>query len=420
MKKESMRLTKILVFLTLLFAAVACFKDPGFEAGFTGEDDRSRSMPERSYVTPERRVMLMVSAGFNSLSNYLSEDLEELEVGYVPEGKHFASDVLLVLARLPKTMGDYKDETAPVLYRLYKDREGEVIKDTLHVWAPTDQICRKEMFAEALDMVRKGFPARGYGMVYSSHATGWLPDGYYSSPQDYENAHAPRRSIGQDRSLNGDIEMELKDFAEAIPMHLDYLLLDACLCACVEVAYAFRDKADIVGFSPTEVLAEGFNYLTITEKLLGGSSDPIGVCQDYFAFYDSQSGSNRSATITAVAPAKMQPLAEVCKELFEKYRPAIHSLNGNNVQGYFRYNRHYFYDLKDILVQAGINAQETARLDAALKECILYKAATDYFLSIPLKRVCGLSMYLPSMGTTLLDNFYKANVDWNTATQLVK
>ena len=415
-----MRTLRIGTLLALLFAVAACFKDPGFEAGFTGEDEGSRTMPDRSYVVPQRRVMLMVSAGFNSLSGYLEEDLRDMEEGYVPEGTHFGADVLLVLSRLPKQHGNYKEENAPVLYRLHKDRAGEVIKDTLKVWNPTDQLCRKEVFANALSYVQQKFPAAGYGMVYSSHATGWLPDGYYSSPTEYERTHAPKRSIGQDKSLNGDIEMELKDFAESIPMHLDYLLLDACLGGCVEVAYALRDKADVVGFSPTEVLAEGFDYYTLAERLLDGPSNPVGVCQDYFALYEAKTGSNRSATITAVAVGKMGPLAAVCKELFEKYRPAINGLLGRNVQGYFRFNRHYFYDLRDILVQAGINAEETARLDAALGECILYQAATEYFMGIPLERVCGLSMYLPSMGTVLLDNFYKANIDWNDATELVK
>lgn len=415
-----MRTIRIGTLLALLFAAAACFKDPGFDPGFTGEDDGSRTLPERSYVQPERRVMLLVSAGFNSLSTYLEEDQADLEEGYVPEGKHFGSDVLLVLSRLPSQHGNYKEETAPVLYRLYKDREGEVIKDTLQVWNPADQLCRKEVFASALSFVKQKFPAMGYGMVYSSHASGWLPDGYYESPSEYERTHAPKRSIGQDKSQSGDIEMELKDFVEAIPMHLDYLLLDACLSGCVEVAYALRDKADVVGFSPTEVLAEGFNYHTLAERLLAGPSNPVGVCQDYFAYYDAKTGSSRSATITVVAPGKMEPLAAVCKELFEKYRPAINGLLGRYVQGYFRYDRHYFYDLRDILVQAGINAEETDRVDAALAECILYQAATGYFMSIPLLRVCGLSMYLPSMGTTKLDNFYKANMDWNTATQLVK
>ena len=213
--------------------------------------------------------------------------------------------------------------------------------------------------------------------------------------------------------------MSLEDFADAIPMHLDYCLIDACLSGCVEVAHALKGKADIVGFSPTEVLADGFDYKNITTHLFARPLDPVEVCREYFAYYNAQSGSNRSATITAVDTRKMDALEAVCKELFEAYRPILKTMSGGNVQGYFRYDRHYFYDLRDILAQAGISEQEKTRLDAALSQFIVYQAATDYFLSIPLTRVCGLSMYLPSMGSTYLNNYYKEHVSWNQATELV-
>ena len=110
----------------------------------------------------------------------------------------------------------------------------------------------------------------------------------------------------------------------------------------------------------------------------------------------------------------------MCEELFETYRSQIRTLNGSYVQGYFRMNRHYFYDLKDILVQAGVPTGKITELDAALSECLLYQAATPSFLGIDLQRVCGLSMYLPSMGSDFLDNYYRNSISWNNATQLVK
>ena len=226
------------------------------------------------------------------------------------------------------------------------------------------------------------------------------------------------KSLGQDK--DGSVEMELKDFADAIPMHLDYILLDACLSGCVEVAYAFKDKADLIGFSQTEVLANGFDYTTLTNYLLGSKTDPVGVCKAYFSFYDMQTGSNRSATISVVDLQRIDTLAQVCGKLFAKYHEQIRTLSAAGIQGYFRYDRHYFYDLKDILVHAGITAQEEAELDRALEECLVYKAATDHFLSIDINTYCGLSMYLPSRGTPLLDSFYKENIAWNAATGLVE
>lgn len=416
-----MRRIYISAFVLLLLGIASCGRDSSFEPGFAGGDSGGRSLPGRSYTENTRRVMIMISAGFNSLSSYLSSDTEDLENGYLPEGNYFYSDVVLVLSRIAQGR-DYSQQKPPVLYQLYKGRNGEVIRDTLKRWEDDTPLSRPETVYDALSFIQRKFPAGNYGLVFSSHASGWLPAGFYSDPSAFASPASPRgyRSLGQDVTPDGDVEMELQEFAEAIPMHLDYLLIDACLSGCVEIAYAFRDKADKVGFSPTEVLADGFNYEEITSHLLGQEPDPVAVCKEYFEYYDSQKGQNRSATISVVDTRQMDGLATVCRELFEKYRPQIASLDGNLVQGYFRFDRHYFYDLKDILVQAGITTDEERRLDAALDKCILYKAATDYFLSIPIRRYSGLSMYLPSMGTSFLDQFYRTRIDWNTATQLVK
>ena len=408
--------------LAVLLVATACSKDAGFEMGISGADSASRSTSERAYSMPSRRVMVMISAGYNSLSGYLSEDLKDLESGYLPEGTYFNADVLLVLARLPKSAGDYASPSAPVLYRLWANRSGKVQRDTIRIWGGDTQLCTRETIHEALSTTQKKYPAQSYGVVFSSHGSGWLPPGYYTDPSKFEPSSGSLwslRSIGQDKTPTGGTEMSLEDFADAIPMHLDYCLIDACLSGCVEVAHALKGKADIVGFSPTEVLADGFDYKNITTHLFARPLDPVEVCREYFAYYNAQSGSSRSATITAVDTRKMDALEAVCKELFEAYRPILKTMSGSNVQGYFRYDRHYFYDLRDILVQAGISEQEKARLDAALSQFIVYQAATDYFLSIPLKRVCGLSMYLPSMGSTYLNKYYKENISWNQATELV-
>jgi hypothetical protein len=99
-------------------------------------------------------------------------------------------------------------------------------------------------------------------------------------------------------------------------------------------------------------------------------------------------------------------------------------MSGLQVQGYFRYNRHYYYDLKDILVNAGISAEEEALLQRALDNCILYKAATPSFMlgssGFYINHYSGLSMYLPSMGSDYLDNYYRTHLAWNQATRLVK
>ena len=448
--------------MAVIASLVSCTRDDNFsfsKSSNTGITDswsvNTPSAPDNTsrYAQRRRNVMLLYSAGFNTLCQSLDEDIKELsDQGYVPQKESIAEHILLVYSRLtsrnPQNGICIKFSTEPTesaLFRIYKE-SGQVIRDTLKVWGTDVDSCSPETMHEVLQLVHDLYPAKGYGMVFSSHASGWLPSGYYNDPSKYDSGYSggtpiwssslrrrsPQKSypeiapfpevksIGQDNKEADPVEMEFDAFANAIPFRLDYLLIDACLSGCVEVAYQLRGKADIVGFSQTEVLADGFDYKTIGSRLLQNVPDPMAVCQDYFNFYDAQQGQYRSATISLVDTRRMDALAGVCKSLFEKYRDKIYNLNGYNVQGYFRYSRHFFYDLEDILIKAGITAQEQADLRAALNQCVLYKAATDSFLGVTINTACGFSMYLPSMGSAYLDNYYKSRLAWNGATELVK
>ena len=441
------------VILLVLAALVSCTRDDNFSFKRGEASGAADSWASTTRVESEqtRNVMLLYSAGFNTLANYLDEDIKELPMGFVPQKGNRADHILLVYSKLTARSSDtglcgqnFSVPTESALFRLYT-QGGKVVQDTIKVWGTDVDACNPETLREVLQVVYDRFPAKGYGMVFTSHATGWLPAGYYADPskfdgKSYDNGIswssikriAPReefppidpfpavKTLGQDNIPNAPLEMELDDFANAIPYRLDYLLFDACLTGCVEVAYQLRGKADIVGFSQTEVLADGFNYKTLAARLLQNTPDPQAVCQDYFNIYDAKQGQQKSATISLVDTRKMDQLASVCGTLFEKYRDKLQTMSDANVQGYFRFGRHFFYDLKDVLVKAGITSEEQAALDDALSQCVVYKAATEYFISIQINTACGLSMYLPSRGSAYLDGFYKARLAWNKDTQLVK
>ena len=399
---------KTVIFMLAALCAVSCFKDPNFDP-ISGESG-SVSPASRVKTEETRHVLLMVSAGYNSLSSYLTDDLEDLASGTLPLFNRQA-DVLLVLSRLPQNR--LSSTNAPVLYRMYADKNGEVARDTLLTWGTSTPLCTPDLLADALNYVKDHFPAKGYGMVFSSHASGWIPQ---------IEAKSGTKTVGQDKQGSSSFEIDMEEFAAAIPFRMDYILFDACFMGCVEVAWQLREKADIVGFSPAEVLAEGFVYKTLTQRLFQKTPDPVAVCRDYFEQYDPVSG---SATITVVDTRKMDRLATVCKQLFQKYREGIYSLEWSDVQYYFRPGFAYsadikhLFDIQDILVQAGISAEDKAGFDAALKECILYEAHTPQFLSVPLTRACGLSMYLPTSGTYELTSYYAGHVAWNKATELI-
>lgn len=387
-------------------------------------------------------VLLLYSAGYNSLSTFLKEDFRDLKKGYIPH-KEEGEDVLLVYMHVKNT-----DCPTPVLMRLYKNKQNAVVTDTLKIYPEGSISATAGQLNEVLTYVKDNFPAKSYGMIFSSHATGWLPSGYYANSEDYESgkfvpirrfsaseeavpvpykepeydpSHPLTKSIGQTVVGSSSYEIELDAFAEAIPMHMDYILFDACLMGGVEVAYELRNVCDKVGFSQAEVLAEGFDYTTLTNHLfLGEEPLPEKVCEDYFDYYDALTGIEHSATVSCIDCSGLDALAQVCRTLFSKYSAQIETLDPAGVQRYYRSDYHWFYDLESILVKAGIDADELAQLHSALDACVIYKAATPSFMgSFDIRTFSGFSMFLPSDGGKRLKEYYKT-LDWNKATSLVR
>ena len=440
MMKKILSHTAVLLFVAAAGFSVSCCRQRIDPDGNEGHD----------------KVMILYSAGFNNLSPYLAQNVEDLEKGYIPDKKD--RNVLLVVSRRTRRNDpyNYKDETAPYLFRLYRQQDA-VVRDTLWSLPVGTTLLEKDVMRSFLTKIQDLFPAEQYGMLFSSHSSGWLPSGYYGKPSAFDGRSGVRRLSGPipavipDRDAPGFIltkslgpeyynlpgnsanyahEMEIADMAAAIPMHLDYLIFDTCLMGGVEVAYELKDVADKIGFSQAEVLAEGLDYRTVAGHLLQGTPDPEAVCRDYYLQYDAQSGVYRSVTVSLVDCSRLEDLAAACRPLFEKYRDAIRTLDKKQVQGFGGSGKPWFFDLEDMLRQAGADAEERAVLRAALDRCVPYKATTGQYYSmfegtyggtVPVTAFCGLSMYLPgeSAGSSYLDTFYKT-LSWNKATGLVE
>ena len=451
------RISAVIVAIGLLAACEPSFDfhsefyHDGISSG-RGEDLGGREMNEET-----RNVLLLYSACYNSISTFLKEDIQDLMKGNIPSSSRM-KDVLLVYSHLPVRKNAYSEPNPPVLMRVYQGHAGEVVTDTLVRYHDSVHSADPVQLNAVLTYVKENFPAKTYGMIFSSHATGYLPAGYYTNPGDYiyapssammgrqgyrkshrgvpyvEPEHDPSlpmvKSIGQDQvgSYGSYLsyEIQLEEFAEALPMYFDYILFDACLMGGVEVAYELAGKCGLVGFSQAEVLAEGFDYKAIPTHLLnGGTPDPQAVCEDYFQQYDIQSGIYRSATISMVDCSKMEPLAEVCRELFEKYREPMRLVDPETIQRFYRYDYHWFYDLADIVAKSGATDEELLALNDALEQCVVYKAATPEFMgSFSIETFSGFSMFFPytKLGNVhefALQQYYKT-LKWNIATGLVE
>lgn len=393
------------------------------------------------------QVMIVYSVGRNSLHADLEEDIDQLAEGFVPEWD--SDKALLVVSHSVDESGSYVNETSPYLIRICKDGISRVVRDTVKAFDPSMILTRPSDMTSVLEYVREVFPSDNYGMVFSSHGWGWLPAGYYNKPGAYSaltdrKSYISRRhdqavpfegdpddggprvkSVGQENVSEGgavySYELDIDKLAEAIPYRLSYLIFDACLMGGVETAFELKDKCDYVVASQAEVLAAGFDYENMAERLLAGDKPDVAqVARDFYEKYCHNTGTRQTATVSMVDCKRIGVLADVCRGLFEKYRASMNAVNPAYVQRYFRYNRHWFYDLESILVQAGIADADLKALRAALDDCIVYKASTPYILNeIKVNTFSGFSMYLPCNGDSYLNTFYKT-LAWNKATELVK
>ena len=415
----------------LMLSAVACDKT------FDDMPGNKGTAPVRN-VTPEKaQVLVLYSAGFNSLCAALEDDVNDMKSGYLPLVGSMSKAVLVYSRRLSET-GRYTDRTPSYLIRLSVDGWGKVISDTLKTWPETDEAVSASTMTDVLETVKGLYPHASYGMVFSSHGSGWLPSGYYSTGKitagtaglqavpyidPNSDGSMPRvKSIGIDNiTSRNTYEMEIETFAQALPMKFDYIIIDACLMGCVEVAYALKDKCDKLVFSQAEVLEDGLcDYTTLTQRVLKPVvSDLYNLCEDSYQHYKNQNDPvYRSLTISMIDCTRLDGLAASCKSLFSKYRNQISLVNAANVQGYFRSRKHWFYDLTDILRQSGVPEEDMAGYNKAMSDCVLYNAATDTFINFDIRTHCGLSMYLPADGNSELDEFYKT-LSWNKASGLV-
>ena len=410
-------------------------------------------------VNVNRKVLLFYECGVNNLTSYLKNNMDGTEkglpAGYVPRE---SGDVVLIYSRYSKGAFNYTPVESH-LRRIYKKPNGKIVSDTLKTFGTETIAASSSTMRQVLTYVKDEFPAKGYGLVFSSHGSGWLPAGYYYSPSRFEDDHKgevgtsrqgiaaqsvghPRlpvpegdlpdtdpfygmtRSIGQDY-IKGSYyghEMSVSEFADAIPYHLDYLLFDMCFTGGVEVAYGLKDKADYLGLSPAEVLGDGmFNYTKITSFLLNRETPDLeGLFKDSFEMYDKQSGAYRSSTVNLVRTSGLDNLASVCARMINEYSDTLADAPVDDIQGYYRQGRHYFYDLVDIFEKCGASKADLEDLDKAVDGCVIYKNSTGQFLEdYDIKAYSGFSMYLPCAGTPLLDLYYRKEV-WNNATRLVK
>ena len=360
---------------------------------------------EEIVVVKRPKTVLLYMVANNNLSYDAENSISRLQNGYIP-----AEEGNLLVYKHCAGMD-------PVLLHIKKGEEGTVVADTAYRFPPRVS-ATKSALTQALNVTQALFPADSYGLILWSHGTGWIPPlaSSSSAAQEQRSGSCPERTFG----LDGKVELEIRDLAQAIPYKLSFMLMDACFMGGIETAYEVKDSVDYYIGSPAEILTESFPYHKIMQHIFKSTPDYAAVCKEFYDYYNAKTGSVRSATVALMDCSKLAEVAEVAKRVFDQYGDRIASLDLSLLQPYFRgSSSKYFYDLKD-LVDAIADASLSAEFAAALERAVPYKASTPYFIELPIRSFCGVSTYVPgNPADTKLADYYK-QYKWNQATGMIK
>lgn len=251
------------------------------------------------------RTVLVYIMGDNSLSDFSSSDISEMEAGM--------SNVDATKYNLLIYVDTYG--STPKLIKLDKNSSGKVIETVVKAYdeqTSTDETVMKSVFSS----VFSAYPAESYGLVLWSHGEGWIPFSNSTSKA------ITSRWIGQD--TNGgttDNRLNISTLASVLSTapHFDFVLFDACFMSSAEVLYDLRSYADYFIGSATEIPGPGAYYTDAVPAMFATSNDAEKVADSYYNYYknlyaagDNLSDDNWTAgvSITLVKANELENLAD--------------------------------------------------------------------------------------------------------------
>lgn len=379
-------MNRYLIFMWTVFFFLACGSEKG-------------DLPASE--TKAGRTIMVWLAGDNNLYSEVPRKLSALAKGF----KNAATPNCRLLIYADRR-GGY-----PQLIEILSDGNQKVLETY-----PVQNSASPETLNRSLQHMIELAPAKRYGMIVFSHATGWLPQGALDNPY-LENRINTRTVLDDDGN-----QMSLADFANALPAGIkpDYILFENCFMAGIEVAYALKDKARRLLVSSAEILSPGFEeiYVSSLDCLTEEETDLTKFAEDFYRYRNSTTGNYRSAPISVINTSKLQTLASLAASIVKGSEP----LNETETIGMQRFNRHeytLFFDLEEYLTRLAPERQE--EIHKKLLNVVEYTAATHDFMStypngFAINRHCGLTVYIPQMAFPILNSYYEETT-WYKATR---
>lgn len=334
---------------------------------------------------PPGRVLLVYMGGDNNLSAEVYEKMEAIRQGWrnVFDGELFI----------------YSDpgDAAPALYRVQS--AGDTAELVVVRSYPEENSASSAVFSRVISEVVYENPAKSYGLLLFSHASGWLPQQTLIGP----------RSI----LVDGREEMNLTDMATAIPDGLfDFIVFEACFMAGIEVAYELKEKTEYIVASSAEIVSPGFTpvYDKVLEHLFKPKPDLKGVAETVYRYYNSQTDYRQSATFSVIHTPALDVLGEWIREN-NLLNINTEPINNYDVQHFDRYAYRLFFDFEDYFSRLLRSEPEQEELSRLIRQCVPYKFATEKFMygmnGYLIGRHSGLTTYIQQDRFPYLNGQYK-------------
>ena len=354
--------------------------------------------------SPKRTILFYVGTDTNGLDNGRTGDeprfmIDAIRAGWIP-GR---GEMLI-----------YTDQTNrnPCLMRISDVRaaDGLYALDTVGRYSEENS-ADAAVLERIVNTVVNDYPADSYGMLFFSHASGWLPKGMLATPlsapvdQQYMD-ETGLRSLVIDRGQGAAFEMEYDDFAAAIPdKQFDFIIFDACFITDVMFMYELRDKVEYVLASSAEIVSPGFTpvYRDIM-RLYDTKSSVVSVVAGFAQTYMDHIKKSYpeddvlcSAALGIIKMSEMQNLATTVKEalngevMLDESTLSVDSIqrfdrpkyNSNNliISGYRRIRYSDFGHLMESLyTDRLISDSHYAAFQAQMGRTVVWKANTKRFL----------------------------------------
>jgi hypothetical protein len=331
----------------------------------------------RKYEKPQlkTRTIIVYMVGDNTLNSYVEPDINEMERGWKDD---FDGDLIV-----------YVDEkkVSPYVLKISSDRTNSVVSKEVMKYSEQNS-SSLEVMEQVLSDIKSMYPAKSYGLILWSHASGWLP--------------APSASMTKVFGDDNGQYMEITELAELSGKY-DFIIFDACDMMGIETAYELKYNADYIVASVTEILAGGFPYNDILEYLFIENADLVSVCQKFMELYRSYSNIEmQTAALSIVKTDSLDNIATVAKNLIKKYKNNIENLDVSQIQKYDSNEITLFFDFLDFMEHIAGNDPDLQILRDKLSSAVVFEDHTTRILNkFEINRSCGLSCYIPGQHSSL-------------------